>query len=564
MVPTLMKSRTTAVVAPAAKFQLSSWRGWPIAAPALAGVLACVMLLWGLDNQYLWQDEAATAVLAERMLRFGKPLAYDGVNLITTDNFSEEDFSSVGQRTRDAKTAVDYYVHRGDLKPDTTWKWQPWGSFVLCALSLSLLGKTTLAARLPFALAGILTVLVLYRLTLDHSKRRLTAFLAAVFLALNSYWILHGRQCRYYSLSSLFLVLTLMAYFRWQQNRRWGMILFVLAAWTWFQCDYGTVWPVLAVLFADAFIAQRSNLRQPVIVCAALAASIAPFAYYYEILGRHATHPVIWSQLWQYNLFNMNEYVAPVTIIAAALVLLARCWKSVPDLERRMIAIACATLLALWLWIPSVAPYPFLRYVIMAAPVGCLLGAWVIVRLSGRYVELAFLGALVWIVTPWLSLPLHAFLTVPAWYQNGVMIRPELSLLSTEVFGHRDDPNRQTVEWLLKNTAPGDEILINYEDVPLMFYLPNPIRGGIAAFRVEDDSRMPPSVAVIRPSVTFYHLAVFRREVERYHWSRVPEEIPDRTWGNNPDPDAMSRPAPTTSLIILRRVAQPGQAAAVK
>ena len=39
----------------------------------------------------------------------------------------------------------------------------------------------------------------------------------------------------------------------------------------------------------------------------------------------------------------------------------------------------------------------------------------------------------------------------------------------------------------LNNAAPNDEILINYEDIPLMYYLPNPIRGGISAFRVEDD-----------------------------------------------------------------------------
>ena len=47
---------------------------------AMIAVLAAVLLFWGLADPYLWQDEAATAVLATRMLRFGKPLAYDGVN----------------------------------------------------------------------------------------------------------------------------------------------------------------------------------------------------------------------------------------------------------------------------------------------------------------------------------------------------------------------------------------------------------------------------------------------------------------------------------------------------
>jgi hypothetical protein len=523
--------------------------------PVVAGVLASLLLLWGLTDKYLWQDEAATAVLARRLLRFGRPLAYDGVNLITTDHFATEEASTIGQRTADPKTAVDYYVRRGEIKPDTSWTWQPWGSFVLCALSFEALGQTTLAARLPFALAGILTVLLLYRLVLVYCADRLMAFAAALFLILNCYWVLHSRQCRYYSVSSLFLILTLLAYLRWQQGRRWGSVLFVLAAWSWFQCDYGTVWPVLAVLFTDAFVAQRRKVWQPVLVGAALAASLAPFAYYYELGGRHAGQVYTWLQRWQANLFNMNEYVAPAVVVVAALGLLVWRWKGLAEYERRLVGIACGILLALSIWVPSVAPYSFLRYVVMATPLGCLLGAWVIVRLSGRYSELAFLGAAVWIVTPWLSLPLHPFLTLPDWYRNGMVVRPELGSLQAEVFGHGEDPNRDVIEWLRKNTAPTDEILITYEDVPLMFYLPNPIRGGIAAFRAEDDAKTPPSVAVLRRSFGSYPIPVFVREMQRYQWSAAPVKIPDKAWGNNPDPVAVNQPASSMSIFIARRVA---------
>lgn len=59
------------------------------------------------------------------------------------------------------------------------------------------------------------------------------------------------------------------------------------------------------------------------------------------------------------------------------------------------------------------------------------------------------------------------------------------------------DPNRIVVEWLKQNAAPSDEILVNYEDIPLMFYLPNPIRG-LSAFRVEDDAKTPPAFVVLR------------------------------------------------------------------
>ena len=530
------------------------WRGWKFAAPTFVGVAASLLLLWGLDYKYLWQDEAATAVLASRMLRFGKPLAYDGVNLITTDLLSAQDASTVSQLTTNPRTAIYYYTRRGDFKADLSWKWQPWGSFAVCAFGLEVLGKTTLAARLPFALAGIATVLLLYWLVLVAGRSRLMAFLAALFLTLNCYWVLHTRQCRYYSLSSLFLILTLLAYLRRQAGKRWGAVWFVLSAWIWFQCDFGTVWPVWAVLFADAFVAQRRTVRRPAAVGLALAASIAPFAWYYELWGRRAVQGMTWWLRWQYNLFDTNEYVAPIMIVAGSVAVLAWRWKRLPEFERRLVAVACGILVALPFWIASAAPGPFLRYVVMATPLGCLLGAWLVVRLCARRWEIALLGAVVWIVTPWFSLPMHPFLPSEPTYVNGVFFRPELAKLMDEVFGHPDDPNRGTVEWLRKNTTPTDEILIDYEDIPLMFYLPNPIRGGISAFRVEDDAKKPPSVLVMRRSVNFYHVPVFQREIQRYRWEQVKVDIPDLTWGNNPDPIGTIRLGPLSSIIVERRV----------
>src|ERR1051326_4603427 len=58
--------------------------------------LAGVLLFWGLGRKYLWQDEAATAVLGERLLQYGKPLAYDGKNLVTIDYYARSEERRVG------------------------------------------------------------------------------------------------------------------------------------------------------------------------------------------------------------------------------------------------------------------------------------------------------------------------------------------------------------------------------------------------------------------------------------------------------------------------------------
>lgn len=523
-------------------------------------IIACVaalLLLWGLGNRYLWQDEASTAVLARRMLKFGRPLAYDGVNFVTIDHFAAEERASVDQRTTNPQAAIDYYVRRGDLKADTTWKWQPWGQFAVAALAFKMLGTTTFAARLPFALASIATVLILYRFVLAYFEDAQMALLASGFLVLNSYWILHSRQCRYYSLSSLFLVLTVASYARWQWAGRWGAALFVISAWCWFQVDYGTLWPTLGVLFADALVVQRRTLWRPLLAGGVLTLAIAPFAYYYELFRRRSIPIGSWDERFLGNLLNVNEYAVPVLIIGVALAVLRSRWKTLAVAERHLAAIACSIFVVLLFWVPAVTPFAFLRYVIIMSPLGCLLVAWALMRL-GRSLPRGFIwaAAAMFLFTSWLSLPLRLpfHLLWPAQYRGATVFRHELEIMRRSVFGHRPDPNRLVVDWLKRNAAADDEILINYEDVPLMFYLPNPIRGGIAAFRVEDDAKRPPDFVVLRRSVGFVHWPVFEREVQRYAWTPVPLQAPDVRWGNNPDPIAQQEdPTLAESLYIARR-----------
>src|SRR5262249_21476415 len=205
------------------------------------------------------------------------------------------------------------------------------------------------------------------------------------------------------------------------------------------------------------------------------------------------------------------------------------------------VAIACAIVAALSVWVPTVAPMTFVRYVIMAAPLGALLSAWLFVRgSSARTPWAAWAGVAVVALTPWLCQPLATVLAI--WNRpTGTLLRSELGLIGTDIFGHRPDPNRIVIEWLRTNAAPTDEILVNYEDLPMMYYLPNPIRGGIVAFRAEDDRRTPPRFAIIRRTVPFTYYAVYAREVARYLWTPVPVDATDIPWGNNPDPEGHFR-----------------------
>ena len=122
---------------------------------------------------------------------------------------------------------------------------------------------------------------------------------------------------------------------------------------------------------------------------------------------------------------------------------------------------------------------------------------------------------------------------MPAYVSS--FLRPEIVLLSYDLGGKGNDPNRETVEFLRPLLKPDDEILCNYEDIPLMFYLPNRIRGGISCFRVTDAGEV--SFMTFRRSWKA-HFPVYPQVIEKSQWRSYSLNAPDIPFGNFPDPRA--------------------------
>lgn len=529
---------------------------------AMVMVMALVLLTWRLGAVYLWQDEAATAVMAERMLEHGRPLAYDGRNLITMDSFVDEDRATIDQRTGSAEEALRYLLARGDFRADTAWIGHPWGQFVAAAASLGLLGHGTAEARLPFALAALATVLLLYRLALRVFADRMLAVLAAALLASNAFWILHSRQCRYYALSSLGLLLSVAAFLRWQRGDRWGAPLFGLAGWIYFQFDYGSFFPSMAVLGVVALAGSWPRVGRTVAAFAALGAAVAPFAWYYGLHARLRNPTFSFEKRFIGNLYNLNQFVIGFSILALAAWFLWR-ERNQPGRERRVLLWASSgIILAMVVWVPIVAPVPFHRYVVHLAPLAALVTAWTLARVadaaaawSGR----AWLGPATLVVSGALvaasgiaSAPVAAALASREWPFRPVK-RPEIGAALREIFVERPDPNRLAIDAIAPALRPGDEILVNYEDIPFMFYTGARVRGGVAAFRVEDRHAPPPRFIVLRRSVPFVHWPVFQREASRYTWRRIATGAPDVPFGNFPDPSFVPFPSSRLEVVVAER-----------
>ncbi|MGE5049005.1 MAG: glycosyltransferase family 39 protein, partial [Deltaproteobacteria bacterium] len=434
---------------------------------AIAVVLsaAAALLFSRLGAVYLWQDEALTAILGERMMRYGKPLSWDGVNVLTQDNFAAEDFSTIDRRTGSADAGIRYFKARGDFKEDTTWVLHPWGQFLAAGLSLAALGHGTWQARLPFALAGLCTVLLLYLYAARAFASRRVALVAALLLTVNSFWILHARQCRYYALSSLALLMTFAAWDRWQRRGRFGAAAFVAAGFFYFQVEFGSFFPTMAVLAVLSVRAAWPRPRSALGVFAALAAAVAPFAWYYELYGRRFASLISFRTRFVGNLFNMNQYVVALPIVAAGAWMLWRRRDVLSPRQREVLVATVALVAVMLVWVPSVAPFHYHRYIVQLTPLAALLVAWT----AGQVADLC---APSW-RAPALAgcIAFAAVSALPSWPVTAAILaieypdqldgslaesvtRSELLDAGREIFEQRPDPNRATVEFLLPRLRP--------------------------------------------------------------------------------------------------------------
>ena len=160
----------------------------------LAAVLAFsgYLLFKNLDDTPLWCDEAETALVARNFLKTGHCTAWDGRNLGTTRN--------------------------GHLLDANLNFRNPPLSFYVTAASFRLFGESPFAARLPFAVIGLLTVLLLYGLIrLECPGSPAFALFSAAMLGSCAEYILYARNCRYYALA---VFLALLVFFVWRRLLR--------------------------------------------------------------------------------------------------------------------------------------------------------------------------------------------------------------------------------------------------------------------------------------------------------------------------------------------------------
>jgi 4-amino-4-deoxy-L-arabinose transferase-like glycosyltransferase len=411
---------------------------------ALVTVAVAALFLGNLGDCLLWQDEGLGAAVSRTILSGGLPRGFDGRNF-----FSQE-------------LGVEYGA--GYL-----WRWHTWLPFYLVAACLRLFGSSTLVTRLPFALAGMATVPVVYRFAARLFRDRDTGLAAAALLVLNVPFLLLSRQCRYYAMAALFSLICLNCYLALenQPSRRRTLVWLVGAATLLFHVHYLYVATVYLTLLIHAASRRRHLLPWVVGAGAATALVNSPF--------------IIWFggvNYWSNYGGNLRTVLTPLTNGGRFLVALTvRTW---PPLF--LIALALAVYLGLrqgafQRWSPNpvedqsvrerrrsawalcgifavvnvallsiLSPAAFSRFLTPLIPVGCAALAPLVVQVTRRrtWMGAALLGALV------LGGPMPSYLY--------------------EITHHYRGPMDGILEYLAANARPGQLVAITYGDLPIKYY----------------------------------------------------------------------------------------------
>lgn len=495
---------------------------------------AAVLLLTNLGNIYLWQDEAETALLSQRLGAYGLPMAFDGRNLI-----------------RQAPMDVQY-------TQDYVWVYHPWLPFFFTAASLAFLGPTALAARLPYALAGIATILLFYSSVRYHFRDKRIAMLGAVLLLLCVPFALHARQCKYFAFAALFTVATLDAYLRLRHHRPAGFArpYFILAGFCLFQSNFGAFVPLMAAL-AVHFLLRRPDwpeIRRMALVIMILVLFVLPWAIYLQTWARgrfsfdvyrfvgHLVHYVVYITGWVFP-WPLVLAFGYFWVRGRRALGLVRGEVSALNLYLVVVGVTVVFLSEGFIWM-------YFSYIVQLVPLLMVPLALTACKFVDRYRIPGYALVVLLVATntlhlfpyvvplaqefKWASLAPRKYLAeTDALIAEAGRVRFDLADYAYELGHDYDGPNEGIVLFLQEYASPGDMVVANYGELPVVFYTGLDIAGGLSGFRL--DSVEQPEWVINRTH------GPYRDEVARIvadgDYETIELLYADLTWGNRPVPE---------------------------
>jgi hypothetical protein len=411
-------------------------------------LLAGFLLLYNLDDRLLWGDEAETALLAHNITRFGVPKATDGKNYITL----------LGR---------GYDSNKSDI-----WVWSPWLDEYVTAASFYIFGKSTFAARFPFALIALLSIIsllfVTQRLYHNHELTIITVLLCVT----NAAFLIHARQCRYYALIAFAQIWLLYGYklLITAAPKRGGLFL-VLALAVQFYCNYIVVLGnVLALCISTVFVCRRHrNLLRNLAIClAGFVLLTIPWLAYAKPWHQSSNASLgYFTENLLYYLSEIHFYIMPLVLVFIIPVwyLLNRRKQPSKAKEPTMkdIEIFLWILVLAHLTVLGMIQGIFFRYIILLVPVIIILTSVIL----ANYVRPPIFRYLL-ILILCCSNAIAVFTAYPLRTSHSISM-PFVQFIR-EITSNYEDRLEDMVCYLRQNANPNQSLYVLDPEFPLIFY----------------------------------------------------------------------------------------------
>tara|TARA_Y100001936_G_scaffold24512_1_gene22407 strand:+ start:1528 stop:3174 length:1647 start_codon:yes stop_codon:yes gene_type:complete len=366
-------------------------------------IYSTLIILPNLGSSALQGDEGADTFISTTILKFNLPSHSDGIN--SSMLFAD--------------------VHDG------LFVYRPWVAYYIQSFSLYLFGQTTFAARLPFALIGIFTVIFLYRFALKFTGQRFVAFLASFFLASSVPSLIFFRTARYVGMPILLSILLLYFYVDIYKNKKWNPVGLIITSIIFFHTMYVEFAGVIAGVLIHFFIhidevlpenRKRAYWAAAItgIFCIPWLIFISPvFPAVYKYL---ASMSVLIDLTWQGAfkrflgfIFEINNYFFP--FIFLPLLFLRRIRPFINQVSLLLLCITTTLLAALTL------SMPLLQYITAAFPLFFLLLAILLTNIFSKYPLTRSLLVAILITSNWIHVGLFSPLKIvlkdhPSWFQK--------------------------------------------------------------------------------------------------------------------------------------------------
>jgi len=473
---------------------------------------ALVLLLANLGNQYLWADEAQTALVSKTILTYGVPRGYDGKNF-----FTQEEGAEFGKN----------YI----------WRWHTWLPFYVVAGFYKVFGINAFTSRLPFALFGFGTVLLTYFFARALWPGGRIPAIASGLLAISVPFLLLSRQCRYYSAATFFSMLSLYAYVALLQRKKHAAVTLFVASTLLFHSLHIYIAVLFAALFLHAVIFHRDRLKPLIIVFTLTVLFNAPWLIWMG--GMNYAHPFLRLQhrfiLYQFSKRYVEyivSYVFPVWLLALAFVAaVVKFFKARYSFKQGWSFLEKASLPVFFIIfnivvIAVVAPPTFFRYLAPAIPLVIMLIAIIVDAVADIHLLLAVATAVVLIATS------------------------QLKDYFYEITHDYDGPEEGIARYLNEHGSPEDVVAANRGEMSLKFHTGMKVVGGYKGDDLEA-ARNARWIVISKDSGGRL-VEYLSSNISWDRYRKIELNYPDIAWENREDPgEHLFRTSTTAEKVVI-------------